>query len=127
MLIRLRCYEERDFSIHLIQSDSGCYFDLTYDTTMSIDDRQTLSDKVQFYPNPAQNEIRLSFNTPTSAPSHLVITDALGRTIKELTFKKGTSRETIALKGYASGMYYLNLWQQKQHSVQKFVLIPPSP
>lgn len=122
----LRCYEEPDFSIHLVQTDSGCYFDLSYDTTAAIHEARPLSGQVQLYPNPAQKKLHLSFNVPTVTESHLSVTDALGRVIKILDIEKGVGEVTISLKGIVPGMYYLSLWQREKHYVQKFIITSSS-
>lgn len=119
----LRCYEEPGLGIHVAQSyNENCMFD----TTTAIPNLYTLKNILDFYPNPVENEMHLSFNTPTKDKVFLTVTDALGRTVKRLNISKGSNKIIISLKGNAPGIYYLNLWINKQHYAEKFIFKPES-
>ena len=67
---------------------------------------------VSLYPNPASDEITLSYQLPQAGAIGFVLSDGLGRTV--LTRRRdgqaaGEHTETFPLSGLAAGIYYLRI------------------
>ena len=62
-----------------------------------------LAPVVALYPNPSDGEFYLHFNAPII---RVVVTDALGRIIKECLIQSGENNLIINLSAYSSGIYF---------------------
>jgi hypothetical protein len=63
------------------------------------------------YPNPADNQVTISFQVNDGGNYILKIADVLGRTIKEESGEAVAGKNTnlLSLEGIAKGMYLINL------------------
>ncbi|WP_210514337.1 T9SS type A sorting domain-containing protein [Hymenobacter terricola] len=63
------------------------------------------------YPNPATDAITLAADLATAGPVRIELLDALGRPVRQqtLTAPAGPLRQTVDLRGLASGLYLLRL------------------
>lgn len=65
------------------------------------------------YPNPAQNQITLSLNTPSSFGIRLSLTNIAGAVIVSDSQEEHVNHQyqrSLSLEGLASGVYFLNLF-----------------
>jgi len=64
------------------------------------------------YPNPASDQINISYNIPTDLNTKLYLLDERGRTIRTLSTgrkSKGIYEESINVSDLAIGIYYVSL------------------
>ena len=88
------------------------------------DDGVTSSEMLQVYPNPAHDELNITFNSVEDANYMLRLSDITGRTV--LTDKgKGTGDELtriLDVHQFAKGSYMLQLITEKGTSQKNIVL-----
>lgn len=78
-------------------------------------------------PNPAQNFIRLNYETASNENIDVRIFDVQGRLVKTLlnvSASQGVFQETIDVSALAQGTYELVIFQNGQKSTQPFVKLP---
>jgi hypothetical protein len=81
-----------------------------------------LADKVNVYPNPARNEIKIELKEPVQVPALLRITDSFGKTVFESLLETGIRSRIIDTKALAPGVYILNL-AVPQGRVRKKIIV----
>ncbi|MGZ8558191.1 MAG: choice-of-anchor tandem repeat GloVer-containing protein [Chitinophagaceae bacterium] len=88
--------------------------------TLSIDNENTI---VRLYPNPVNNEFKLSISSPLRDDVKLKIMDASGRTINLQTKQvvTGSNSFTIDLTKMATGVYYLSIQGNAINKWMQFV------
>ncbi len=66
---------------------------------------------VSLYPNPATDNISISFNAQATTKAYMQITDVLGRTItqKPITIHKGENSFKTSIQNLSSGIYFYNI------------------
>jgi hypothetical protein len=71
------------------------------------------TNQLNVYPNPAQNEIRVTYNAAAGSEAVIYITDLSGRVISSETVQAGTNgiNTTINISGLAAGLYMIQLQQ----------------
>lgn len=75
---------------------------------------------INVYPNPASNEINVSIsNLPKDAKVMIQLLDNSGKKILEL--KKPLQQETINMKKFASGIYYLHIMINDDKKIYRVV------
>ena len=77
---------------------------------------------LQLYPNPASDQLNVSFNSEVPGPAELQIYDLQGRPLLQrmLTTRSGEHQETIALSGLPDGIYLLRLRTAEGEYTEKF-------
>lgn len=60
-------------------------------------------------PNPANQEISMILNIPTTEHAQLMITDIMGKIVYRAGYEKGTKNMTIPVRSLADGNYYLTV------------------
>jgi hypothetical protein len=72
-----------------------------------------LVNELNVYPNPAQNEIRVTFNSTAGSEAIIYITDLSGRTITSETVQAGSNgiNAKLNISGLAAGLYIIQLQQ----------------
>jgi hypothetical protein len=91
--------------------------------TNHIDSEESnFADKVNIYPNPASDEVKIELQEPVGKAIELQVIDRLGKAVSKSTLKTGTKSHTINTQGFPSGMYILRM-QLPQGLVRKKVWI----
>ena len=77
--------------------------------------------QINIFPNPATNQLTVSFDTPPDKNSILSITDITGRMLSTYPLSLTPSLFSINTSGLSSGMYFLNLKTDYGIVAKKFV------
>jgi len=94
--------------------------------TVDIDDPIAVSDAIHVFPNPATNgtAVNLTINAEnTRGAGHIVISDALGRTIstQAINLEQGMQNYNLDVKALSAGTYHINIqtatWQSSPKSL----------
>jgi peptidyl-prolyl cis-trans isomerase B (cyclophilin B) len=75
----------------------------------------------QFFPNPAEESLRISFDEPLSSNSSLVVYDQLGRKLEQWEIKKGKTNTELDLTRIPTGIYIVFLKGANGASFKKFI------
>lgn len=87
-------------------SDSA-YVDVHFDVNTSVSDAISKKLEVSLYPNPAQDKIYVSFNSPqTVLAASLSIRNFLGETVKTVNLKEQGAKEMVSVANLPSGVYF---------------------
>ena len=85
----------------------------------------TKSDEIKMFPNPAKDQLTLSFNFSNSAPVKITIYDEEGKQIKTENisdYKTGDYEKTYKLSEFENGTYLVEFAQGSQKIVRKIFL-----
>lgn len=85
----------------------------------------TKSDEIKMFPNPAKDQLTLSFNFSNSSPVKITIYDEEGKQIKTETindYKSGVYEKTYSLSEFENGTYLIEFAQGSQKIVRKIYL-----
>ena len=76
------------------------------------------------YPNPAKNQITVDFSSTNNKSSNLIISDLLGKTVKEFSVNSsnGINRLEINLNNLNDGIYFINFSNNDIKSTKKLVI-----
>jgi len=76
------------------------------------------------YPNPAKNQISVDFSSTNNKSSNLIISDILGKTVKEFSVNSsnGINRLEINLNNLNDGIYFVNFSNNDIKSTKKLVI-----
>jgi iduronate 2-sulfatase len=82
------------------------------------------SHKIFLYPNPSKGDITVVVNSKHSGPVSFQVLDLRGKAIfsKTAALIKGNNTFHISLNGLVSGMYYLELKNNKEQNFVKFII-----
>lgn len=64
---------------------------------------------LSIYPNPATENIIIQFNNPENKQYELKITDVTGKTIISTSLRGGTTKQSVDVLNYDSGMYFVEI------------------
>jgi len=98
---------------------TSCEFQLTVDSTLSIEDQQ-LNNKVVLYPNPTQYEINL-INRSDILLKKASIFDLNGRLINEVILNGLDTETSINISDLASGLYLIQIESKDASTIKRFV------
>ena len=98
--IEKESHQSYDGNINL-SADTSVVIELKWHTNML----QSVSDKLQIYPNPATNELKVSSPFPIN---NIHITDVCGKTIFQKLCSNGTSI-TLDITSLATGLYFIRI------------------
>lgn len=76
-----------------------------------------LSAAMQLVPNPAQEQVQLTWPTANSQALPLILIDNLGREVKRQALPAQATRATLSLRGLASGVYVVRVGETAQRLV----------
>lgn len=116
--IDLRCYSDSAFG----EYNSG----IVEDCEMLVSDtKEILEDnKIEVFPNPANDEVRVSWNTSMlEIDSILRITNLQGKVVKFLLLTTPNGIETISLTDIPAGSYYVSIGNAANNLTQKLIII----
>ena len=76
------------------------------------------------YPNPAKNQISVDFSSSNNRSSNLIISDILGKTVKEFSVNSSNdiNRLEINLNNLNDGIYFVNFSNNDIKSTKKLVI-----
>jgi hypothetical protein len=77
--------------------------------------------KVTVYPNPASENIKISFEEPVDGEIDLLMINSLGKPVKTDVIEAMTVEKMLNLQDLPSGIYYLKLTKGKLVNVYKVV------
>ena len=80
----------------------------------------TLNSAVSLAPNPATSQLLVSFNTPITSTTKIVVTDVLGKTLFSSEIQEGISI-TIPINELANGVYFVKVEQGRNTVTKKFI------
>lgn len=98
------------YNVMLVASNGNCPDDTTYvSVVVGITDiAESNSKQFQIFPNPANNELIVSF-TNLSKNGVIEILTAEGRLVRSINIATGTERKVITLTDLESGMYFVSI------------------
>jgi len=66
--------------------------------------------RVQIWPNPASEEIAISYSLPrTRGENRLIFTDLYGRVVHETLLQGTSGRAEVRVSGWAAGVYFFSV------------------
>lgn len=91
---------------------------------LGIKEEANLVEGLNIYPNPAENELNVSFNAGSAKEMDFVITDLLGKTIQgqKIHAASGANLVMLSTEGMASGMYLLQIGADASRQVIQFMV-----
>ncbi len=89
-------------------SDTACHW-VSVDTLLTATESISTGGSVRLYPNPAREEVWLSFDEPLTHPATWLVFDAVGRQVGAVVLEPGKPRYHFFTGGLASGLYFWNL------------------
>lgn len=111
------------YEIMLITSNS-CSSDTSYQTieirTVGIGEISQNDFKV--YPNPANDQIRISWNSQLESPTHLYIRNVEGNVVKTVSTDKNSTQVLVDIQNLASGMYILECQFESGIAIRKLIV-----
>lgn len=92
------------------------------DATTSIKNQVVAADLFSIFPNPVENNLHLQWsNTSVTATKKCIVKDLTGRTLLVVSPKAGEQQSSLAVSQLVPGMYFLDVWVNNRHAVQKFI------
>lgn len=87
-------------------------------------DKMAAIDGIQLYPNPASDQINLSFFLEAESNVALEVVDLMGKVVYTggLNGMEGFNKTEFSTAGMSNGIYFLRITQDKVRSIQKFVV-----
>jgi len=103
--------------------DQGDGFQLEYWALASIDDHSGLED-MTICPNPANDQLNITFSMQSSETVNCRLTDATGKVlqIENLKATSGENRHSIDVSNLANGFYMLELSTNKGKTIRKIMV-----
>lgn len=89
-------------------SDMACHW-VSVDTLLTATESLSTGGSVRLYPNPAREEVWLSFDEPLTRPATWTVFDTVGRQVGAVALQPGKSQYHLFTGGLASGLYFWNL------------------
>ncbi len=77
------------------------------------------------YPNPAQNELNVMFNSKSIATYSITIVDMLGRVVNNISFEsiEGENTMKLDLDKFDNGIYFIKIQSKGSNLTQKFTIL----
>ncbi len=99
-------------------------YDPAIDCTVSADFVNELQASLDVFPNPAQDQVELSFLLEESSDVTIEIVNLLGQTVSttQLLNANGQINQTINLENASSGLYIVHVVAQGKHASSKLVI-----
>lgn len=76
--------------------------------------------ELEVYPNPSSHEININLNSAKNSKARIEIFDTHGKLMKAHAIYK-SSNERIEISDLASGLYFINIYQDKSVHTKKFI------
>lgn len=93
------------------------------DLILGLDESVEFAD-IKLYPNPADNEVKLSFGLASAQEVMLEITDLTGKVVQanEIKANEGNNLVMMNTSDFAQGVYFLNVYSGNKRSTLQFVI-----
>ncbi len=88
-------------------------------TAATIEDKVSLSE-VKLFPNPAQENITLTFNVDSDQATNVLITDIRGTVVQQLT--TADTKLKLSVNNLTPGIYIVHLVNGKQRTSKKLIV-----
>lgn len=88
---------------------------------LSTDTILGTNSSINLYPNPATNQVMISYKGRDSLYS-AVITDISGKMIRQIDFKNFDGEKAIDLEGVSSGLYFITIKGEKTYLTKKLLV-----
>ncbi len=94
------------------------------DAIVAVNENTKESLETILYPNPADNELNVSFQLVQDAPVQLVIRDVSGKLVQQITLqgKSGSNLALLDTGTFESGMYFLTIGSSNHQETCSFVV-----
>lgn len=115
-----RCYSDDTFGLYSTGISSSC--DYFKDET-SFGELQIEQGILKIYPNPAQSQITIEFNTTEKSFFSVQIKNILGKTVKVIddrAFSNGKNKIKIDVSEFSKGLYFVQLQSENEIKSTKF-------
>jgi hypothetical protein len=76
---------------------------------------------MKLYPNPAQDQLTISFITPNKGDLHLTVYNALGQSLLHTTKTAASQRYQLDISSMPSGVLFMDVQTDDYHEVVRFV------
>ena len=83
---------------------------------------QVLSDRVLIYPNPASDQVHLSWAIPVAQTSTLRVTDLLGRLMLQVKIQPGQVSHVLPVSSLQNGLYWFQIELDGSRSLQQVMI-----
>ncbi len=113
-------FERLSPSSYIVIHSSECIIIHTIPFT-DVKEKAYENNSFTVYPNPANNILNITFNTPMYSNTHIIIYDSFGRNIKELELS--FAKKQIDLSDMVSGNYFIVLQNGYVKHYQRFSII----
>lgn len=92
------------------------------DIVLGVNEINSVVEKLNVFPNPAEGELNISFNANNAKTVYLVVTDLLGKQIQQemIQAASGSNLVLIPTDNIASGMYLLQIGDGTNKQVVQF-------
>jgi phosphatidylserine/phosphatidylglycerophosphate/cardiolipin synthase-like enzyme len=101
-----------------------CFVTVIADTTTGISKSISAIKQISIYPNPAKDEVTLSFENLYGDSYSAEITDLRGRILSDtkLAAVRGLNEQTVSLRGLKDGLYLLRIYSANESAVIKLMI-----
>jgi PKD repeat protein len=99
--------------------------DINIESSTGIKEFSEQVSEITLYPNPAGNELTVTFNLNATKTLNFVVSNVIGQTIIESEkniFNKGENKISLDLKTLKNGLYFIKLNDGKQEITKRFVV-----
>jgi len=83
---------------------------------------KTISGELSIYPNPAVNQLHVSYTRVSAEPALLELTDLAGKILERRSFESGSGQLSLDVSGLGSGIYLIRI-SSTEGSLTKKVII----
>lgn len=81
-----------------------------------------IENDLHIFPNPASDEIKLTWSTPDEKPGLIQVSDIYGRQIRQLAIAPGASEAVMRLENMPDGMYIFCIRLGGLDTVRKVII-----
>lgn len=96
-----------NYAVEITTANCSGISDCSQITIVSVDEWES-KNALRVYPNPVSDLLNVSFSND-GKPKHLILTDAMGRTVYSATLKGSSGIITLDMNGCDSGVYILSV------------------
>jgi hypothetical protein len=98
------------------------YYEIPTNEVVGIKNTQSISTSVSVYPNPAKDEITVSFAAFEKGNTAVTLTDVLGKTVRDFGIANSSSGR-YSVRGIEAGIYFVNVKTSKDVATQRIQII----
>ena len=113
--------EDQSGELYVAAHSQGTIFQIVADPISAVNNIPSL-EYFTISPNPFQDNLKITLSKKNPIPIQLSIYNWNGQIVYETSIKgSGTYHKEMELRGYGSGLYYIELMQEGKRAVQKVV------